>query len=164
MNEHQENLVSSIPSRQLAVWRRLYTRFSLEPGPASISPDVLKTIIPVTNVDTLLQVVTPISVSLDLFVGGGVHVVGYTVPTGRRGTVMYSRRGASTGATQLQAVVGGINLTLSPAGLTAEAFLGTTVPLPFVMDQGDTLGMAATNNAADTGVSLRALVLEEESF
>jgi len=44
----------TIPSKSIEVWRRLYARFNLEPGPASVSPDVSKTIQPVTDVDRLL--------------------------------------------------------------------------------------------------------------
>ena len=165
MNQHpREDLVSSIPSRALDIWRRLYTRFSLEPGPASIAPDVLKTIVPVTNVDPLLQVVVAVSTSLNLDIGGGGQVVGYTVPTGRRATVLYARRGASTGATQLNIVVGGVLLVVSAAGATAEAFLGQTVTQPIVIDEGDTIGMSATDDPGDGGISFRSLVLEEESF
>lgn len=47
-------LEHAIPSRQLEVWRRLYTRYSLEPWPASVSPDVSKTVQPITNADDLL--------------------------------------------------------------------------------------------------------------
>jgi len=47
-------LVSTIPSRQLEVWRRLYDRYSLEPRPASVVPDVSKTIVPTTDADALL--------------------------------------------------------------------------------------------------------------
>jgi len=46
----------TIPSRALTVWRRLYTRYSLEPFPASVSPDVSKTIQPITDADELLRV------------------------------------------------------------------------------------------------------------
>ena len=45
----------TIPSRQLEVWRRLYTRYRLEPWPASVSPDVVKSIVPITNADELLE-------------------------------------------------------------------------------------------------------------
>jgi len=49
------DFATTIPSRELEVWRRLYERYSLEPGPASVSPDVSKTIMPITNADELLQ-------------------------------------------------------------------------------------------------------------
>jgi len=160
---HPEGLVSSIPSRALDVWRRLYTRFSLEPGPASIAPDVLKTIVPVTNVDVLLQVVTPFNVTLNLDVAGNIQVAGYTVPVGRRATILYARRGSSTGSTSMQVVVAGVTLILSPGG-TTEAFLGTTISQPIVIDEGDTFGMSATDDVNDGGISFRGLVLEEESF
>jgi len=163
VNDHPTNLVTSIPSRALDVWRRLYTRFSLEPGPASIAPDVLKTIVPVTNVDVLLQVVAPFNVTLDLDVTAGTHVVAYTVPQGRRSTFTYARRGGSTGSTHIAAVIAGFTLILTPDG-TAEGFLGTTVSQPIILDQGDTIGMTATDNPADGGISCRGLVLEEESF
>ena len=52
----QENQVriNTIPSRALEVWRRLYQRYSLEPLPASVVPDVSKTIVPTTDADALL--------------------------------------------------------------------------------------------------------------
>jgi len=49
-----EEFVSTIPSRQLEVWRRLYDRYSLEPRPATVVPDVSKTIVPITDADALL--------------------------------------------------------------------------------------------------------------
>lgn len=153
----------TIPSRSLDVWRRLYTRFTLEPEPASVSPDVSKTIVPITNVDVLLQVVVPFNVTLDLDITLGLHVVGYTAPAGKRATILYARRGASTGNTTMEIVVGGVTLILSPLG-TPEAFLGSTVALPLVIDQGDTFGMFATDDVNDGGISFRGLVLEEDSF
>ncbi len=157
------DLVNSIPSRALDVWRRLYTRFSLEPGPASVSPDVLKTIIPVTNVDVLLQTVFPFNVTLNLTGTLGDHVAGYTVPGGRRATILYARRGASTGNTAMEIVVGSTTLVLSPSA-ALEAFLGETITQPLTIDENDTFGMFASANGADGGISFRGLVLEEESF
>jgi len=44
----------TIPSRNLEVWRRMYDRYSLEPRPATVVPDVSKTIVPTTDADALL--------------------------------------------------------------------------------------------------------------
>lgn len=72
----------TIPSRALEVWRRLYTRYSLEPFPASIGPDVSKTIQPVTQADLLLM--TP-EVRFNEFESvGSSDVIAVTVPDGER--------------------------------------------------------------------------------
>lgn len=49
-------MLDTIPSKRFDIWRRLYTRFLLEPAPASTGPDVGKTILPVTDADELLRV------------------------------------------------------------------------------------------------------------
>lgn len=74
--------MSTIPSRSISLWRRLYTRFALEPGPATVSPDVSKTIIPVTQADLLL--VTP-EVRLYVFTSvNNTVVTAVTVPDQER--------------------------------------------------------------------------------
>ncbi len=72
----------TIPSRALAVWRRLYTRYELEPFPASVGPDVSKTIVPVTFADELLAV-PDIDRTTSGVIGLGNNTL-RTVPAGER--------------------------------------------------------------------------------
>jgi len=152
----------SIPSRALDVWRRLYTRFALEPFPASVGPDVLKTIVPVTQADELLKTVIPTVGTLDLNTVG--HVVLYTVPQGKRATlVSFNQEAITTGSANLQVVLGGNVLELSPTSVGPN-FFGEYQSQPILMDAGDTVGVGGTNNAGDTTRRFSCLVLEEDTF
>jgi len=153
---------SSIPSRALEVWRRLYTRYSLEPFPASVSPDVLKTIIPVTQADDLLKTVVPTNALLDLNTTG--HVVLYTVPQGKRATlIQMQQQEVLTAGTNLQVVLGGVTVEVSGTG-TATKGLGETQAQPILMDTGDTVGAGGTANAGDASRRFSCIVLEEDTF
>jgi len=102
-NGTREGLVSTIPSRALEVWQRLYRRYSLEPGPASVPPDVSKTIIPTTDADQLLRTPGNQQATLTNPGSGAGGVTFLTVPTGERWIlyVIAIIQGASTTHTEL---------------------------------------------------------------
>ncbi len=153
-----------IPSRAFDIWRRLYTRFRLEPEPAEGSrPGVGMVIVPVTMVDKLLEVVVPTVTTLDLTGVGDLHVPAYTVPTGRRATVLHARRGISATITWIELSIDGSLFSVTAAGVV-EAFLGSYVQVPLVLDAGDSIGLHETGNAGDGARLIEILVLEEEAF
>lgn len=78
--------LQAIPSRALAVWRRLYLRFALEPGPASVGPDVAKMIQPVTLADDLLRTPTPKRNQTNPLVN--INFTAYTVPLTEHWTLL----------------------------------------------------------------------------
>jgi len=77
----------TIPSRKLEIWRRMYDRFQLEPMPASVSPDVAKTIQPITSVDELLRDEGILSNDNTYTAGQAVQLTMYTVPPNQRWSI-----------------------------------------------------------------------------
>jgi len=151
---------SSIPSRALTIWRRLYTRFSLEPEPASVSPDVLKTIIPVTDVDELLKNTLTGSTDGDLTGSAGSYVPVHTVPDGKRWTLRNVHREASTGTSAVWVNVAGGNGFLTANGTGEEVVTGLAIK----MNQLDTVGLRASGNGADGAIRLNIIYDEEDAF
>lgn len=154
--------IETIPSRQLEVWRRLYQRYSLEPFPASVSPDVLKTIVPVTQADLLLRVpVTVVSAATDLQAAAGTYVAMHTVPDGKRWNLVSISRSGTTGSSRVRfrAKVGDGLFSMTVGGTNAEILV-----FPGTMDQLADIGMDTTGNAGDTGVFLSLHYTEEDAF
>lgn len=151
---------TTIPSRALDVWRRLYTRFALEPYPASVGPDVLKTIVPVTDADVLLRTPAGQQADGDLTGSAGTYVAYFTVPTGRRWTLKMFLRVATTAASLVVVSVGGVAIGVSLSSTSTEVQHGISLTL----DQGDSIGMLASGNAGDSSRSLEILYDEEDAF
>lgn len=95
--------ILTIPSRALAVWRRLYTRYSLEPAPATVSPDVSKTIVPVTQADVLLERPRSEIGAGTATATGDLQLV--EVPVGRRWTLQSVHIRRATGDSDLDRVI-----------------------------------------------------------
>jgi len=95
--------ILTIPSRQLEVWRRLYTRYSLEPAPASVSPDVSKTIVPVTQADALLEAHRSEIGSNTASGTGDLEMA--SVPEGKRWTLNSIHMRRATGDSDLDRVI-----------------------------------------------------------
>lgn len=148
----------SIPSRALEIWRRLYTRFSLEPGPASIGPDVSKTILPITDVSELLRRPRVATGTADLSPAAGTYVPVHTVPAGARWTITAYFVGGSTTAASIQVSVNGTNVTIR-AGSAAEDRQGE-----WVLDENDSIGLVTNADAGDTAILLDIHFREEDSF
>lgn len=126
MNQNGERLATSIPSRALDVWRRLYTRYTLEPGPATVSPDVSKTIVPVTQADLLLARHRAVAVTTSPG-GTGDHVV-HTVPVGIRRAFVTLRIARATGTftfdlVQVTDISEATTVTIAPQAQTDNFFL-----------------------------------------
>lgn len=143
--------VGTIPSRALEIWRRLYTRFSLEPGPASVVPDVSKTIWPVTVVDAALLRSESESKALDLSVASGTFVVARTVPDGQAWTL------TSIG---LKSSVAGCSAAVRIDGVVVEfsdrATAANFVTLRHRLAAGDEIGATAGASGSDNARLLMA--------
>lgn len=152
------------PSKLFDLWRRLYTRFSIEPFPATgEGPAVGTTIIPITDADALLTAPLATSDSLDLSASAGAFVLAQTVPAGKRWTLMWLFRSATVANSRVRAVVTpaaiGLGLTLQATSLEIPEFI-----TGIVFEQGDTIGMETTGNVGDDAVTLQLYLLEEDAF
>jgi len=156
----------TIPSRALEVWRRLYTRYRLEPFPASVSPDVSKTIQPITDADALLKVPSVQSQTTPtLSTGSALTFV--TVPVGRRWTLYALTIGQVSGdrdITSLRVVdpVTGENVIYNDhAGATSLIQLFTPA---IVLDEGWILAEDITGGTTDGIWTSRVFVQDEAAF
>jgi len=153
------------PSKLFDLWRRLYTRFSIEPAPADpeLGPAVATTIFPVTVADDLLKLPVATSDSLDISASAGSFVLAQTVPAGKRWTVMWVFRSSTVANSRIRGIVTPSQVTLF---LTVVG-TGNEVPLELkdvVFEEGDQIGMETTGNAGDDTITLQMYVLEEDAF
>ena len=162
----QNDLVNSIPSRALEVWRRLYTRYSLEPGPATVGPDVLKTIVPVTQADLLLarhrgiETVTAIAAT-------GVVVV-HTVPVGIRRTfiTLSMLRSGATFTFDIVNVVDvseGQTVRIAPQAQTDNFVLGVQ-SAPIELEEGDQISVNVDTQSGTPDMILQGWVIDQDLF
>ena len=134
----------SIPSKRFDVWRRLYSRFLLEPGPASGSrAEVLTAIQPITDVDAIIAAPTVERAAFDL---NDLIFHGFTVPAGERWRPGNVHGEPTTGNTHIRAVIGGVVITLT-ANDTNEKLIDVR---GLILDESDQIGWFGTNNAGDT--------------
>lgn len=155
----------TIPSRSLEVWRRLYTRYRLEPHPASVSPDVSKTIQPVTQADKLLTRVAVRSNTKEIPTGVLTEVL--TVPSGERWTLLIYDVVRVDG----DRVLGGIGLTdpvnglamfiSRPANTTAETVI---MPTPVDLPESWQIGVQVGGGATDGDWITEVLVDIQDEF
>ena len=164
----QEDFRTSIPSRALEVWRRLYTRYNLEPGPATVGPDVLKTIIPVTQADQLLArhlgVVEDTSLTA---VAAGVVV--HTVPVGLRRTIYTMRFHRLSGGTwtidliSLLDVSEGASVSIIPQAASDNVFAASW-SAPLVAEAGDQVTVDVATHSVTGDGRLEMWVMDELLF
>ena len=156
----------TIPSRALAVWRRLYTRYALEPGPASVGPDVLKTIIPVTQADLLLARHRGV-VDETTVVGVGAHLA-HTVPQGLRRAVvtLLAVRTGGTWTLDLVNVIDvseGATVRISTQAASDNLFLPAH-SAPIVLEEGDQISINIATHSVDGTCRLEVWVIDEDLF
>jgi len=147
----------TIPSRALEIWRRLYTRFSLEPGPASVVPDVSKTIWPVTSVDPMLRRSRGNNPTLDLSVSAGSFVAAATVPDGQAWYLTTIGLRSTVGSTAAAMRISGVIVALSDLGTPASFHT-----LRHRLEAGDIIGAVAGGNAGDDTRVFQASWEEED--
>jgi len=153
------------PSKLFDLWRRLYTRFAIEPLPVQdgLHPGVATTVFPTTDADELLAVQVANTAQLNLDVSAGALVTGFTVPTGKRWVIRYARRSSSTANTRARGI-------FTPAQATIFlSVLGTSDEVldhlrGFKMEQGDIIGLESTDNVGDTSINLSLVVDETDAF
>lgn len=137
------------------IWDRLGQRFdSVLSG--SGEAYLLPWVHPVTDVDKLLQVPTVARATVDVSAGGAVA---FTVPSGKRWTVLWIRREGTTDATALGFTIGGTGVSFQAASASAATF----DMYRQVMDEGDYVSLTQ-GNVADTGVVIDISYLEEDAF
>jgi len=152
---------NSIPSRRLDIWRRMYAKLGLEPGPASIVPDVQKTILPVLSVDRLVSVqkTSDRADKVDLSASAGTFVALDTVPTGKRWTVTDIFLNASIGSSCIAFVIGGVEGWFTVNALAAAEVHGIAV----VLNEGDQIRAQTTGNGGDNAVVMTFVFQEEDN-
>lgn len=153
------------PSKLFDLWRRLYTRYQIEPVPVQDGqhPGVATTVFPVTDADELVTVQVANTAQLNLNITAGALVTAFTVPDGKRWLVRYARRSSSTANTRARAI-----LTPSQATIFLSV-LGTSDEVlehlrGFKMEQGDIIGLESTNDAGDTSINFSLVVDESDAF
>jgi len=165
LNQHPD-LVTSIPSRALEVWRRLYTRYTLEPGPASIAPDVLKTIVPVTQADLLLArhkgIITLTTVD------GTLDHLAHTVPQGLRQafvTLALQRSGGTYtfDTIQVRDVSEGNTIIIAPQAQT-DNFVLLAQSAPIELEEGDEIHINVDVHSVTGELTMAAWVIEQDIF
>jgi len=167
VNQNGERLITSIPSRDLEVWRRLYTRYTLEPGPASVSPDVSKTIVPVTQADLLLARHRGL-VTVTVVTGTGVDLVVHTVPDGIRRTFVTMRVTRVTGTwtidmVSLVDVSEAATVGLMDQAGTDNIFLPAQ-SAPVVAEEGDQVTVDVATESVNGNLQFEAWVIDEDLF
>ena len=165
--QNGQDLVNSIPSRALDVWRRLYTRYSLEPGPASIAPDVLKTIVPVTQADLLLARHKGIETDTTT-TATGLHIA-HTVPAGLRQafiTLMIQKTAGGTWTmdrVRAADVSEGTNVAISVQAQT-DNFYFVAWAAPLELEEGDSIQIFIDTFVSGSNCALEAWVIEQDIF
>jgi len=152
------------PSRRFDLWRRLYTRFTIEPLPAQLteSPGISTTIQPTTDADLLLAVIIVVeSGALDLTAAAGTFVPGMTVPTGKRWRVSFIYKQSSIANGQVMLQVDGTLIQFTPVSTDEETHLTN---LGLHLEEDDIIGLVTTGNAGDGSRQVKAVVLEEDAF
>ena len=167
MNQNGPDLVSSIPSRALEVWRRLYTRYNLEPGPATVGPDVLKTILPVTQADELLARHRGI-VEDTTITGVGAGIVVHTVPVGIRREIITIRFHRVSGTWTIDMVSANdvsesAEVSLRDQGATANVFVAAW-SAPIVLEEGDQITVDVATESVNGEGRLEMWVIDQDVF
>lgn len=158
--------MSSQPSRIFELWRRLYTRFLIEPLPAQMTdqPSVSTMIVPITDADELLIERTIQSVDRTITAPG--QFLAYTVPAGKRATIRAASLFQLTGTYTIDAwllVDGTTSVTLQRlASVTASAtnFEGQQIKA----ETGWQLRVNVDAESVNGDLRLGVLVEEEDAF
>lgn len=160
MIEHVLDDAAQLGEEGIVAMRRLNRRFAAFGGPSSF-PLLANAILPVSVVDRVLQRTETAVEVLDLTGAGAAHIVGYTVPQFQRFTFTHYMRGASTGSTRMEVVLGGVRIPIEASGTASLYIISFN---PFELRQGDTIGMLQDNNGADTAVSFTIIGQIETAF
>jgi len=155
----------AIQSKSFDIWRRLYTRFQLEPGPSVIGglPEVSTSVIPVTQVDDLLREGRAlIGNTVDLSGGGSLTIACHTVPSGQRWNLFRAWRTTTAAGTRIRiADPRNDDIILTIAGTAEEV---VNFGAPFVLEEGWIIGLQETGNGSDIAEQVHILITAEDAF
>ena len=148
----------------VSIIRRIIDRFNLqetpqEPAEAWIIPKVVQ---PITDIDELLRSAKLGVAVRDLNVDASIYVVFFTVPTGKRWTLLHIAWSPSTGSslTRIQDSDGN-NIDLCDMSSTGDFMFTSSRP---ILEQGWTIRRRGTANLADTVRAVKIWYLEEDAF
>jgi len=156
------------PARRFDLWRRLYTRFLIEPFPAAEgeAPSVATTIFPVTDADALLlvegaqQFVVPAVDSVG-------QKVGITVPEGKRWVVHAISAIRASGDRNIDEFIlrdddAGLNMPihLFTAASREVVILGT----PLTLDENDRVDVNYVGGTNSTSFTVTLWASEGDAF
>jgi len=149
------------PAKRFDVWRRLYTRFGIEPFPADgEGPAVSTTIIPVTDADILQSVTRFVGGNMNLSGAAGTFVSSNTVPDGKVWRVKGVHRDLTIAVSLVELGTSGLNMPVTGLG-TADEFQA----LPDIrLAEGEQVGMLTTGDGGDALVGMRTAIEEEDVF
>jgi len=153
----------TIPSRALTVWRRLYTRYALEPFPATVSPDVSKTIQPITDADELLRIpAVDITTTPSLTLG---EQVGRTVPTPQRWKLYAWDVNRASGDRLVEGIsLGDGTVSMRIASQTAAGTFIDRLGTPLLMDPGWQFILHIAGGTTDGTWLVELLLQIEDAF
>lgn len=138
---------------------RLVARFTLSINPLLPDPmQILRQIVPVTIMDELVKVPKAGTSTHDLTGTAGTFQTAFTVGKGKRWTVNWIQRGATTANSAIRITIGGVDLSPADAGTAAERHSET-----WYMDQDDTIKIMQTGNAGDGSRTIQIHYIEEDS-
>lgn len=144
-------------SQAYKAWTRLYGRFNLKPVLNGGKLSVLDSVIPITNMDTLLA--TPIIKKESLSLASGTNFFPInTCPKNKRWWPLFSQLGATIGNSAIGLRIGSTDIQLEPLR-TAESVVNLT---GILVDEGDDLGAYSTGDANDTSIQFAVFYLEED--
>jgi len=148
--------------RAYSIWRKFIPRFDVEPGTISVpEPAIGDIITPISDVDRMLETYERQAPALDLSASAGTHVVAQGATANQRLTILWVHKPATTANSAISVSllsVGGAAATfqLTLVGAAEEILYG-----PFVIQDGDSVGMLTTGDAGDNARTFRIRYMTE---
>ena len=162
-------MTTRLLSREYDLWRRLYTRFSLEPGlPFGNPPELATWILPVTQADRLLE--SHRAERTDTAVSGNGVIVVATVPAGERWTIRSLRILTASGSFDEEDLrytdVSNNNTVVTVETWTAavDHIVENPGALGIVLEETDTISTLISNFAGAGNVTMQAWITVEASY
>jgi len=149
------------PSRIFDLWRRMYTRFAIEPFPAQVteSPQISTIVQPVTDADVLLRTTTCIRFDNQDIQAATSFFTLYTVPDRTRTYLVNVHMEGTTASSQLGVRIGGVTTYISLFATDEKIWLGR-----ITLDVADEFGVLTTGNAGDSARDIDIIIETEDAF
>jgi len=147
---------------EISAWLRLTNRLRIKAGLSPVTPELLPYVLPVTQIDHLLMTPKCDSTGKDLSGASGGSTTFFSVPKGKRWTLSYINREATTGACALQfySNAAAKTCTLTTPTTSEQTFSN----ISWCMEEDDALAMRRGGNAADTGIDMVIIYTETDSW